>query len=254
MCDAMAADGFVPRARRSEDDQRRDQSTEHGRDLACMPSRALAAPSALLRSGSSSSPSPSPSTSADFRCSIPTKGATPRWGARWRRRTTTSCRASTALPYLDKPIVYFAAEAAAMEVLGPTETRGATAGVSLHAGHARRSSGGSRGGVWGERRGVHRRDRLSGDAADGRVLAHGDLRQRAGVLHARWRWRFSICVRGQGAREWSALAWAADRPRRDHERSGGDRAAAARGDSVRDLAQALSRALVVARAGALRRS
>src|SRR5262245_6557790 len=26
-----------------------------------------------------------------------------------------------ALPYLDKPIVYFAAEAAAMEVLGPTE-------------------------------------------------------------------------------------------------------------------------------------
>src|SRR5256886_6696057 len=26
------------------------------------------------------------------------------------------------LPYLDKPIVYFAAEAAAMEVLGPTET------------------------------------------------------------------------------------------------------------------------------------
>src|SRR5438552_16542745 len=27
-----------------------------------------------------------------------------------------------ALPYLDKPIVYFAAEAAAMEVLGPTET------------------------------------------------------------------------------------------------------------------------------------
>src|SRR5438105_5635936 len=27
-----------------------------------------------------------------------------------------------ALPYLDKPIVYFAAEAAAMEVMGPTET------------------------------------------------------------------------------------------------------------------------------------
>src|SRR5947209_11209987 len=27
-----------------------------------------------------------------------------------------------ALPYLDKPIVYFAAEAAAMEFLGPTET------------------------------------------------------------------------------------------------------------------------------------
>ena len=27
-----------------------------------------------------------------------------------------------ALPYLDKPIVYFAAEAAAMELLGPTET------------------------------------------------------------------------------------------------------------------------------------
>src|SRR6266571_1779044 len=26
------------------------------------------------------------------------------------------------LPYLDKPVVYFAAEAAAMEVLGPTET------------------------------------------------------------------------------------------------------------------------------------
>src|SRR5207248_4408359 len=26
------------------------------------------------------------------------------------------------MPYLDKPIVYFAAEAAAMEVLGPTET------------------------------------------------------------------------------------------------------------------------------------
>src|SRR5258708_26879280 len=27
-----------------------------------------------------------------------------------------------ALPYVDKPIIYFAAEAAAMEVLGPTET------------------------------------------------------------------------------------------------------------------------------------
>jgi len=40
-----------------------------------------------------------------------------------------------ALPYLDKPIVYFAAEAAAMEVLGPTETAAAIAGVSVHAGH-----------------------------------------------------------------------------------------------------------------------
>src|SRR3954469_11438704 len=52
------------------------------------------------------------------------KAGTPKSAARWRRRTTTSCRAPPVAGrrYLEKPVVYFAAEAAVMEVLGPTET------------------------------------------------------------------------------------------------------------------------------------
>ena len=38
------------------------------------------------------------------------------------------------LPYLDKPIVYFAAEAAAMEVLGPTEPAARLPALPVHAG------------------------------------------------------------------------------------------------------------------------
>ena len=53
------------------------------------------------------------------------------------------------LPYLDKPIVYFAAEAAAMEVLGPTEIAARLPALLFTLATAA-SSGGSRSGVWGE--------------------------------------------------------------------------------------------------------
>jgi len=51
----------------------------------------------------------------------PDEGATPKWRARWRTRTITSWPHLDGLPYLDKPIVYFAAAAAMMELFGPTE-------------------------------------------------------------------------------------------------------------------------------------
>ena len=49
------------------------------------------------------------------------KDATPRSRARWPRANDYLVPHLNGLPYLDKPIVYFAAAAAAMEVLGPTE-------------------------------------------------------------------------------------------------------------------------------------
>ena len=130
------------------------------------------------------------------------------------------------LPYLDKPVVYFAAEAAAMEVPGRRNSRrGFRRGCSRLPPPC----------CWRGLRGAQRnRCRTAAvivpvDAADDRVCAHGDLRQRADVLHH----SCADCVLSRAA----DTRVGCDGVRRHHERAGRDRAAVAGRDSVRDLAE-----------------
>jgi len=155
---------------------------------------------------------PSPFTSAD---SVARSGrrAQRRGGARDGGDERLRDAAPRRLPYLDKPIVYFASEAAVMEVSGrPRSPRGCRHFSS-------RSPRGVPVVVRATRVGSDRRscrDRFSRHSAGSRILANGDFRRRAGALHHDGTTFFYLAC--EEARANGPRSRGSPSARRDHER------------------------------------